>query len=344
MKHKAKKTIYNVIVVVLILGGLTWVGSKFFHFGDSEYTDNAQVKQLITPVNARIPGYVKEIRFSEYQPVKKGDTLMIIEDSEFRLRLAQAEADYSNALAGKSITSSSVRTVANQISVSDAGLEEVKALLKNAETNDRRYKNLLDQESVTRQEYDGVHTQYLALKAKYETLLRQKESTVLATNEQSNRLQQNDAGIKLAQTAIDLAKLNLSYTVIIAPADGYTGRKNIEVGQLIQPGQPVVDLINDTDKWVIANYKETQTHKITEGQKVELEVDALPNVKLKGIVKSIANATGSSFSIIPQDNASGNFVKVEQRIPVRIEFTKDNDPSLIKKLRAGMNVECFIKQ
>ena len=165
----------------------------------------------------------------------------------------------------------------------------------------------------------------------------------MATNEQSSRLSQNDAGINLAKSALELAKLNLSYTVIVAPTDGYMGRKTVQVGQLIQPGQTIVDLIDNNEKWVIANYKETQTHHLVEGQKVELEVDALPNQKLKGIVKSIANATGSATSIIPQDNSAGNFVKIEQRIPVRIEFTKDNNPALIQKLRAGMNVETTIK-
>ena len=343
MKHKTKKKIYNILVIILLLVGLVWVSSKFFHFGNVEYTDNAQVKQLIAPVNSRIQGYVKEIRFNEYQPVKKGDTLMIIEDTEFKFRLAQAEADYRNAIAGKSITSSSVETVSNNISVSDAGLQEVKALLANAETDEKRYKNLLNQEAVTRQEYDVVHTKYLALKAKYETLLRQKQTTVFAAKEQNVRLQQNDAGIALAKATLDLAKLNLSYTVITAPCDGYTGKKTLQVGQLVQPGQPIVDVIDGNEKWIIANYKKTQTHHIAEGKLVELEIDALPGVTLEGVVKSISNATGSSFSVIPQDNSAGNFVKIEQRIPVRIEFTKKNNPDLIRKLRAGMNVECKIK-
>lgn len=342
MNHKVKKNIYNVLAVAIIAGGIVWVGSKFFHFGDVEYTDNAQVKQLIIPVNARVPGYVKEIRFEEYQPVQKGDTLMIIEDTEFKYRVALAEADYQNAVAGKNIVSSSVKTMANNTSVSDAGLAEVSALLNNAETEEKRYKKLLDKASVTQQEYDAKYTQYAALKAKYETLSRQKESTILATNEQTTRLGQNEAVIQLAKTALDLAKLNHSYTVIIAPSDGYTGRKNIQVGQLIQPGQTIVDLVDANDKWIIANYKETQTNRITEGQVVELEVDALPDVKLKGTVKSIANATGSSFSVFPQDNSAGNFVKVAQRIPVRIEFSKENKPEHIAKLRAGMNVECFV--
>lgn len=343
MNHKTKKNTYNIIVILLLVVGVVWVGAKFFHFGNVEYTENAQVKQLIVPVNNRIPGYIKEIRFEEYQQVKKGDTLLIIEDTEFRYRLAQAQADYSNALAGKNVANTSVKTAVNDITVTAAGIEEVRTLLNNAQTEDKRYKNLLAQESVTQQEYDGVHTRYLALKAKYETLNRQKQTVVLVKDQQNNRLSQNDAVIELASKGVDLAKLNLSYTVILAPFDGYTGRKNIQVGQLLQPGQTVVDMIDDNTKWVIANYKETQTHHIAEGQEVELVVDAMPDVKFKGIVKSLSNATGSSFSILPQDNSSGNFVKVEQRIPVKIEFSKDNDAQLIQKLRAGMNVESIVK-
>lgn len=343
MKHKTKKLVYNIIVVSLVITGIGWVSSKFIHLGDVEFTDNAQVKQLIVPVNSRVPGFIKEIYFEEYQTVKKGDTLAIIEDAEFRHRLAQAEADYQNALAGKLVVFSSVNTAQHNIAVTEAGLAEVKALVDNAATDYKRYKNLLAQESVTQQEYDAVATKYESLKAKYETLVRQKQTMVSVKDEHHNRLNQNDASIKLAKAALDLAKLNLSYTVITAPADGYTGRKNIQAGQLIQPGQTIVDMVDNNEIWVMANYKETQTYNIKEGQPVELKVDALPGVVLKGVVESISNATGSSFSVIPQDNSSGNFVKVEQRIPVRIQFTKGNKINDLKRLRAGMNVECLVK-
>lgn len=339
---RSKKIAYNVVVISVLALAIAWVSLKFIHLGNVEYTDNAQVKQLIVPINSRVQGFVQHIRFEEYQQVKKGDTLVVIEDAEYRYRLAQAEADYQNALAGKTVVNLSVNTAQNNILVSDAGLSEVKALLDNAETDYKRYNNLFNQKSVTQQEYDAVHTKYLSLKAKYETLSRQKQSTVLAKNEQNSRLSQNDATIKLTKAALDLADLNLSYTVILAPCDGYMGRKNIQVGQLIQPGQTIVDIVDGNDKWIIANYKETQTYNIKEGQEVELEVDALPNIKLKGIVKSISNATGASFSMLPQDNSAGNFVKVEQRIPVRIELSKDNDSQYIDRLRSGMNVECIV--
>jgi len=342
MKHKTKKLIYNIVVIVLLIVCISWVSCKFIHLGNVEYTDNAQVKQLIIPVDSRVQGFIKEIRFEEYQLVKKGDTLAIIEDTEFKYRVAQAEADFQNACAGKKVVNSSVNIAENNISVSDASLEEVKALLGNAETEYKRYKNLLDQKSATQQEFDAINTKYLSLKAKYETLVRQKKSTVLVKNEQNVRLSQNDASIKLTKAALDLARLNLSYTIITAPTDGYTGRKTVQVGELIQHGQTIVDVVDNKEKWIIANYKETQTHHIKDGQIVNLEIDALPGVILKGVVKSISNATGASFSVMPQDNSAGNFVKVEQRIPVRIEFSKENKSQDIQKLRSGMNVECEV--
>lgn len=343
MNHKTKKYIYNSLVIILLLAAFSFLCSKFIHFGNVEFTDNAQVKQLIVPVNSRLQGTVKELRFDEYQFVNKGDTLMILEDAEFSYRLAQAEADYQNAMAGKSVSNSSVQTATNNVLVSEAAIAEVKALLDLAAKEEKRYQSLLDQESVTQQEFDAIHTKYVSLKAKYETLARQKQSQVLVKSEQSNRISQNDAHINLAARAIDLARLNLSYTVIIAPTSGYTGRKNVQVGQLIQPGQTVVDIIDNNEKWIIANYKETQTHHLVEGQAVEVKVDAFDGMPLKGIVKSISNATGSAFSLLPHDNAAGNFVKIEQRIPVRIEFDKDNNAEQLRRLRAGMNVECFIK-
>lgn len=340
---RSKKIAYNIVVIILLSIAIIWIAFKFIHIGNVEYTDNAQVKQLITPINSKISGFVKEIRFDEYQSIEKGDTLLIIEDTEFRFRLAQAQADLQNAIAGKQVVSSSLNTAQNNILVSEASINEVKMLLNNAEGDYNRYKKLLQKKSVTQQEFEAIETKYLALKAKYEMLNRQKQSTVLAKNEQNLRLEQNNAIIELAQSAVDLAALNLSYTVITAPVDGYTGRKNIQVGQLIQVGQSVVDLVDANDKWIIANYKETQTYNIKEGNEVEIEVDALPNVKLKGIVKSVSYATGASFSLLPQDNSSGNFVKVEQRIPIKIVFSEDNAYRDIEQLKAGMNVECFVK-
>ena len=274
MKHKTKKLIYNVIVVLTLLVGLVWVCGKFIHLGNVEVTDNAQVKQLIVPANTRVQGFIKEVRFEEYQPVKKGDTLAVIEDAEFRYRLAQAEADYQNAVAGKSAMHNVISTTSNNVAVNEASVEEARIVMENARKNYERFANLLEQESVTKQQFDDMKTAYEAAKVRYEMLQRSKKSTALAVKEQNTRLSQTDAGIALAEAAVELARLNLSYTVVGSPCDGVTGRKEIQVGQLVQPGQTIVDVVDSQDKWIVANYKETQTANIRSGQEVEIEVDA----------------------------------------------------------------------
>ena len=178
--------------------------------------------------------------------------------------------------------------------------------------------------------------------SRYEQLLRQKQSSELVKQEQTQRLEQNESDIKLAEAALNLAKLHLSYTVICATADGVTGRKNIHEGELVQSGQTLVTLVDGTEKWVIANYKETQTTDMKQGQLVEMKVDAIPNVVYEdGLFPSPMPQV--FYSLIPQDNSAGNFVKVEQRIPVRIEFTGNNEQKNLNRLRAGMNVECYVK-
>ena len=212
-----------------------------------------------------------------------------------------------------------------------------------AATDFARYEKLLSQDAVTRQQYDGAKTDYEAKKARYEMLSRQRSATSTVVDVNRQRISQSEAGIELAQALLETAALNLSYTVITAPCDGYTSRKEIQVGQLVQPGQTLLDIVDSNDIWVAANYKETQLRHIESGSKVEIKVDAIPNVTFNGTVKSISTATGASLSLLPQDNSAGNFVKVRQRIPVRIEFSADNKPDDMAKLRAGMNVECFVK-
>lgn len=342
MTQKTKKLIYNIFACILLLGAISWVCEKFIHLGNVEFTENAQVKQLIVPVNSRVQGYIKEVRFDEYQKVQKGDTLVIIEDVEYRYMVAQAEANLANAKSGKDAMHNVISTTNTNLSVSDASIEEARIVFENAERNYKRFSTLYEQNAVTRQQYDDMNTAYLAAKARYDMLCRQKESVQSVSREQNTRLGQNEAGIKLAEAALELARLNLSYTVVLAPCDGYTGRKEIQQGQLIQPGQTLVDVVNAEEKWIVANYKETQTANITEGCEVEIEVDAVPNHKFKGVVRSISRATGASFSLMPQDNSSGNFVKIEQRIPIRIDFVEDNDTEAMERVSAGMNVECKV--
>lgn len=343
MKHFRKKILSYIITIAVIATATLWVGSKFIHLGNVEFTDNAQVRRQIVPVNSRVQGYIKEIRFKEYEKIKKGDTLVIIDDDDMRLNVARANADYQNALAGRSIADRSVASASANVAVSEASVAETKVLMDNAATDLARYEKLLARDAVTRQQYDGAKTDYEAKKARYEMLVRQRSATSSVVELNQQRILQSEAGIELAKALLETAKLNLSYTVIIAPCDGYTSRKEIQVGQLIQPGQTLLDIVDSGDIWVSANYKETQLRHIVPGSKVEIKVDAIPNIIFSGKIQSISKATGASLSLIPQDNSAGNFVKVRQRIPVRIEFTEDNKPEDMAQLHAGMNVECNVK-
>lgn len=340
MNHRTKKIIsYIITLAVIIIAGI-WVASKFIHLGDVEFTDNAQVERQIVPVNSRVQGYIKDIRFKEYEPVKKGDTLVIIDDADMRLRVAQARADYQNALAGRTVADRSVGVASANVAVSDASISEAKILMENAAVDLDRYRKLLDKDAVTRQQYDKAETDYKAKKARYDMLARQRSATTSVVAETRQRIAQNDAGIELAKALLETAELNLSYTVITAPCDGFASRKEIQIGQLVQPGQTLLDVVDTSDVWITANYKETQLKHIHPGSEVEIKVDAIPGKTFSGKVVSLSSATGAAISLLPQDNSAGNFVKVRQRIPVRIELADDGDLNL---LRAGMNVECEVK-
>lgn len=261
-KNKIRSTIANSIVFIILIAGFYWLVREYFHIGDKDYTEAAQVEEFINPVNTRVAGYIKEIKFIEHQQVKKGDTLLILDDREIQTQLGQAEAAYQNALAQRSATSSSVNTVSNNVNVMESNIAGAKARLWNAEQNLNRYKNLLAAEAVTRQQYDQIKTEYDAQKAAYETLVNQKQSANLSTTEVKSKLGINDAEIKRTKAALDMAKLNLSYTIITAPYDGVMGRRVISDGQLVQAGQQIATIVLNGQKWVTANFLESQMPKI----------------------------------------------------------------------------------
>ncbi|WP_283389376.1 HlyD family secretion protein [Barnesiella viscericola] len=340
MNRKTRRMIQHVVVLIILAIGIWWICVQFIKFNISTYTDNAQVRRHIVPVTARVQGYIKEVRFDEYSYVHKGDTLIIIEDREYQLKLAEAEAELQNAVSGKTVMSSAINTTENNIGVNEASILGTKAELDNAERDVKRYAALLETKAVTPKQYDDAKTHYERTKAEYDMLCRQKRSTLLTKAEQTQRLNQQDANIQLARVHKDYAALNVSYTVITAPTDGYTSKKTLQEGQFVQPGQTLLSIVDENDVWVVANYKETQTAHMKIGDRVRMTVDAIPGVEYIGAIEAISNATGAQYSIVPQDNATGNFVKVEQRIPVKIRLTKDNSEADLRRLRTGLNVEC----
>lgn len=342
-KKKQIKRLYNVVVIGLLIMAIGYVFSRFIHTGNVEYTDDAQVHRLVTPINTRVQGFIKEIRFSEYQHVHKGDTLVIIEDAEYRLQLAQAEANYHGSKSGRAAVSAGINTTVSNVKVAGAGIEEARVNMINAQRDYERYAVLLKKDAVTRQQYDNAYTAMLSAKARYEQASHQRQSTALVRNEQAQHLSQNSAGVSVAEATMNLARLNLSYTVIVATCDGTMGRKDIHVGQLVQPGELVARIVDDNDVWITANYRETQMNHIKVGNSVSISADAVPDVKFTGVVQALSAATGSAYSSVPVDNATGNFVKVEQRVPVRIILTSNNKAADVKRLLAGLNVETEVK-
>lgn len=341
-KNKKRiKLIYNVVIFTLIAVGCVFVANHFMHVGKGTFTDNAQIRKNIVPVNVRVQGYVEKIMFDEYSEVREGDTLMLVSDDEYRLRVAQAEAALEDARAAVAVTESSLDAATNGVRVAEVAISESKVRLDNARDEYGRYEKLYAEESVTQQQYDDVRTAYEVALASYQRCVLQKRSAELSVSELGGRLAQCRAQVALAEASLRLAGLDLSYTVVTAPCSGRTGARQIREGQLVQPGQSVVTVVDDDEVWVVANYRERQMKHIRPGDKVSVRADAVPGVVYSGVVESVSDATGAAYSMFPQDNATGNFVKTEQRIPVRIRL-EGNGPEEMSLLSAGMNVECEI--
>lgn len=335
------KTIVQTVAILLILAG---IGIIWSIFSDSthESTDDAQVEQYLSPVNVKVPGYIKEIRFTEHQFVHKGDTLVVIDDREYAIALKQAKAALMDARSGRKVVAGSLHTATNSASVYDASIEEAEIRVAKLQTDYDRFSKLLERKATTPVVVEQYKTELDAARARVNALQRQRAAAQSSVKEVNQRQENAEAAILRAEAAVDMAILNLSYTIITAPTDGSLGRRTIEVGQLVNPGQTITTIIPDNQKWVIANFKETQMAKIAVGQSVEISIDALPGKKFNGSVTAISSATGSKYSMIPTDNSAGNFVKIQQRIPVRIDFTDTIPATDNNRIAAGMMCEVSI--
>jgi len=348
---KKRNPIFLIILAILIIGG-GWFGiTKYRHSLHHEETEDAQVSTDINPVIPRVSGYVAEIYVKDNQRVKKGDTLLILDDRDYKIKLEQADAALTTAISNlssaKAITNAARANIAtSQASVGtiDAQIESAKVALWRADQDYARYSNLIKDHSITQQQYEQALAAKQTAEKQLAILKEQKNQASQQTNavsQQSNATAQQigiaGATIKQRQVDVDAAKLNLSYTVITAPQDGLVSKVNVQPGQFVQPGQSLFSIVHSDQVWVIANFKETQLNKMRISQKVTVTADVFPKHRFDAIVSSFSPATGSTFALLPPDNASGNFVKVVQRLPVKIEFTDVTD-KLIKKLRPGMNV------
>lgn len=337
-----KNIVGKVLAIAVIIAGISLIVTHFID-DDWVYTDDAQVEQYMSPINIKVPGYIKKINFTEHQRVSKGDTLLIIDDREYVIALKQAEASLKEAKGGQKVVANTVTTVSNSATVYDASIEEAELRVGKLQRDYERYSSLLERKATTPVVVERYKTELDMAKAKVEALKRQRSAALSSVGEVTQRKENTEAVIMRAEAAVELARLNLSYTVITAPADGYLGRRTIEEGQLVSPGQTITTFIPNSRKWVVANFKETQMVKLHEGQAVEIKVDAIPEKVFNGKIVAISSATGSKYSMVPTDNSTGNFVKIQQRIPVRIEFVDSISLEDNKRMAAGMMCEINVK-
>ncbi|NCD70170.1 HlyD family secretion protein [Mucilaginibacter agri] len=331
------------IAGVILLGLIVWGAISLYNLYLYEETDDAQVQEYINPVTSRVSGYIRDIRYEENQEVKKGDTLIVIDNSEYTIQQQEAEAALANARAQVQVLNSSIETSSKTSQVSQSQIAAAKAKLLNKEQDYDRYKKLYEVESATKQQLENVQAALDIAKSDYQSAMENYQASLSKVNDARVQNAVLQAEIKRREAVVGRNKLNVDYTIITAPYNGKMGRRTIQQGQAITAGQTLAFIVDqDAGKWVIANFKETQVRHMAVGDNAEVEADAYPGQKFNGRIVSLSPATGSSFSLLPPDNSTGNFVKIVQRIPVRIRLT--DAVNTIEPLRAGMNTNVIIRK
>jgi len=335
-----KKSKKKLAIIGSILGVILIVGIIYFVRGANyESTDNAQLDADIVPIKSSVAGYIKTIHFEDNQAVKKGQLLITIDDTDLKTRVAQAEAALENAKANLLSVRSNATAVSQNADAAvltsasaEQNISSAKARLTKAQEDFQRMKNMLAANAATKAQFDNAKAELDIAQAQYNATQSQFKSSTAQSQGIRSQAESQRAQISLAQALVKqreaeliLAQTQLSYAYVTAPCDGIVSRRSVEAGQYITIGQPLCSTIDNVHLWVTANFKETQVDDIRKGQPVEIHVDAYPSLKLKGKVESFIGATGAKFSLLPPDNSTGNFVKIVQRVPVRIAITEYNN-------------------
>ena len=330
-KNKKVKIFISVGSIILLIGIFYFVlGANY------ESTDNAQLDADIVPIKSSVAGYIKTIHFKDNQVVKKGELLFTIDDTDLKTRVAQAEAALENAKANLiSVRSNAKATSQNAdaatltTSSTEQNIAAAKARLTRAEEDFKRIKNMFTAKAATQAQFDNAKAEYEITQAQYQGTINQYKSSSASSLGVRSQAEAQSALISLAEALVKqreaeliLAQTQLEYATVEAPCDGIVSRRSVEAGQYITIGQPLCSTIDNTQLWITANFKETQVSKIHPGQPVEIKIDAYPAMKIHGKVQSYIGATGAKFSLLPPDNSTGNFVKIVQRVPVRIDITQ----------------------
>jgi membrane fusion protein (multidrug efflux system) len=333
-------TAWLATMALLVIAG--WGSMTVWRSWRYQETNDAQVDEYINPVTCRVTGYIKKIYYQENQAVKEGDTLVVIEDNEYKIHRAEAEAALASAKAQVQVLESNIKTAGKEAQVNLAQIDAVKAKLWHQQQEYARFQQLVATASVTQQQFENIKAAMEIAQGEYRTIRNTYAAAAAKVEDIQSQKAVALAEVSRREALLDKANLDVTYTIIRAPYDGKVGKKMIQLGQLVQAGQTLAFIVDlEEGKWVVANYKETQIKEMYVGENVEVAVDALPGEQFHGQVASLSPATGSRFSLLPPDNATGNFVKIVQRIPVRIKLT--DEPAKLIPLRAGMNATVIIK-
>jgi membrane fusion protein (multidrug efflux system) len=371
--HPRAKWLIAAVVILLLIGGFfIWQ-----YYSVRESTDDAQIDGHINPISPRVTGTVVNVLHDDNEVVQAGTLLVQLDPRDYQVAVDRARADLANAQANSTAANVGVpltqTTSSSQLVAADAGfkgaqrdIESARAKLNDAQAmyaktsaDLKRMEMLIAKDEISHQQYDAAVAANNSAKANVDaasSAIASSESRAAQSQAQAEaartvpeqlkvtraRAGAASAEVQRAVSALAQAELNLQYTKIVAPVTGVLSKRSVEPGQTVQSGQPLFSIVNLDDIWTTANFKETQLRGMKVGQKANIKVDAYGH-EYKGTVESIGGATGARFSLLPPENATGNYVKVVQRIPIRIRFDKDQDPN--HDLRPGMSVEpvVFIK-
>ncbi|MDE3124461.1 MAG: HlyD family secretion protein [Bacteroidota bacterium] len=335
-EQKKKSPVRLIILIVVLLVAGYFIFDKIKFALTHETTDDAQVEGQITPVLPRVSGYIRNLYIKDYDSVKAGQLVAEIDDADLLLQLKEMEANLAQSKIDIVNAKATLNNALVSLKVNKGNIDLSEIRLKKAQQDLDRDKNLYAAEAITKKQLDD--SQY-----NYETALQQYQNSHRDYNAADSRLavlkasvEKAEASIAVQQAKIDQQKLKLTYTKIFAPQSGKIGKRNVSEGQFVQEGTPLFSIVDNSSYWVVANFKENQLQHLYRGKKVEIDIDAYPNLKITGTVANLSDATGAKFALLPPDNSSGNFVKVTQRVPVKINF--DNIGQYKDLLRAGLSV------
>jgi len=339
--EKKKKSIVRPIILgVVLIAGVIFGYKKISFMLSHETTDNAQVETQITPVLPRVSGYIKRIAVKDYDTVRAGQLLVELDDDELQSQLRQMQADYDAAEADIANAKAALNNAVVSLKGNKGNIDLNEVKVKQAKEDFERNQNLFNDQAITKKQlndsrYALEQTNQQFNNSQIDLNTAQTRIAILQST-----IKKSTATLASKKAAIDQQQLKISYTKIYAPQSGKLGKRNVTEGQLVQAGSPLFSIVNDSSYWIVANFKETQIKKFHEGMPVDIELDAYPDIKIAGNIESLSDATGAKFSLLPPDNASGNFVKVTQRVPIKIGLNNLNEYRNI--LRAGLSADITV--